>query len=696
MAERQSRRELLEVISQQKEQCAKYETRLKDVVRAYKGLAKEKETLEASLKAITAAVNEEKETEKQNTDTECETDTESIAESVSSDISSATSKPKVKLAALSNSLAAITAEKSQNEAKFLADKRKMRKERDELNLELEKLQKSEADLKVSLEENKSKLIIERHEREKDMNNNKLMVQELQKLLADERDIKETLSNELTELKSKIILLEDPSKSKHYESQVSKLKEELESAKMQIVKKEIQLKDQNVTEHKISRLRNEMNDLKQKHLEQLQNAESLREKAELRALDIQSQQEKRVGNLEARLQELSQSVGSYEKLRIEDQSALTTMREELEALSQENSVLARSASTEPQEEVEEVSNLKKIIEKVLKYKKILVDADGLYTENLEEIFMLPGQEDLKLKCNLLQEKLEHLNRDKSSPSKFEEFLSNSNQADQVNLLKSTVSDLKSKVAMLKQRNSDQEVDLKDKHLKLLEQRQQFDKEKDGLRLEYKKQLTAIRLEFQEHRERSLTLLDEKDGEIHKLREQIETSVEESFFTPDRSSRETSKSPQAIPRKISVDMLEFNKQQQEGSSGPPLHYVQELARKEVEIKELRAHQYQAETSLREIQLNMSTKEERYQDKIEELEDTVRKLERMTTVEGASQEYLKNVVLNYMLSTDIGSKNHMLKAIGAVLRLTPKEVKRVMDHNQAWWWRQNKVASSTPSKQ
>merc|ERR1712218_242159 len=103
-----------------------------------------------------------------------------------------------------------------------ADKRKMRKERDELNLELEKLQKSEADLKVSLEENKSKLIIERHEREKEMNNNKLMVQELQKLLADERDIKETLSNELTELKSKIILLEDPSKSKHYESQVSKL------------------------------------------------------------------------------------------------------------------------------------------------------------------------------------------------------------------------------------------------------------------------------------------------------------------------------------------------------------------------------------------------------------------------------------------------------------------------------------------
>ena len=46
------------------------------------------------------------------------------------------------------------------------------------------------------------------------------------------------------------------------------------------------------------------------------------------------------------------------------------------------------------------------------------------------------------------------------------------------------------------------------------------------------------------------------------------------------------------------------------------------------------------------NISLKEEKYQDRIEDLEDNVRRLERMTTGEGASQEYLKNVVLNYML--------------------------------------------------
>ena len=50
---------------------------------------------------------------------------------------------------------------------------------------------------------------------------------------------------------------------------------------------------------------------------------------------------------------------------------------------------------------------------------------------------------------------------------------------------------------------------------------------------------------------------------------------------------------------------------------------------------------------------------------------RLERMTTSEGANLEYLKNVVLTYMLSTDVSSKNHMLKAIGAVLKLSKSEV-------------------------
>ena len=61
---------------------------------------------------------------------------------------------------------------------------------------------------------------------------------------------------------------------------------------------------------------------------------------------------------------------------------------------------------------------------------------------------------------------------------------------------------------------------------------------------------------------------------------------------------------------------------------------------------------------------------------------RLKRLTTKEGSNLEYLKNVTLNYMLSSDLGSKEHMLKAIGAVLLFTKSEVRQVKDYNASWW--------------
>ncbi|XP_036432662.1 GRIP and coiled-coil domain-containing protein 1 [Colossoma macropomum] len=50
-----SKKELLETIEAQKKELLKYQTRFKDVVRAYKSLLKEKEALEASLKVLTVS-----------------------------------------------------------------------------------------------------------------------------------------------------------------------------------------------------------------------------------------------------------------------------------------------------------------------------------------------------------------------------------------------------------------------------------------------------------------------------------------------------------------------------------------------------------------------------------------------------------------------------------------------------------------
>ena len=445
-----------------------------------------------------------------------------------------------------------------------------------------------------------------------------MIQEMQKLVADERYGKDHLNSEIAELKSKLIILEDPSKNREAESKIIRLKDELESAKMKLIVKEKQIEEKTLTEQKIANLREEINQLKQKHYEQLKHAEAARENAELRALEIQSHQERRVVNLESRLQELSQSVCSYEKLRVDDQSVILSMQEELETLHHENSALARASSTEPTaEESEEKVNVGRIIEKVLSLKSFLLESDACDIDTLKEIFIMPEQEDLLAKVRQLEEKLakQERERSKTSPGKFEEFLSNSSQQDKIKSMKSMNEDLKTKVGLLKQKNFDLENNLKDKHLQLLELKQEHENEKDRLRKDAKKQLTSLRLDFQEHRERSLTLLQEKDEEIHKLRNQIELALEENFYSPERLVRERSTeksvSPlQAIPRKISVETMELSSLHQDGTSGPPLHYLQEISRKDVEIKELRNQQYQAEACLRELQLNISVKEEKYQ--------------------------------------------------------------------------------------
>ena len=121
--------------------------------------------------------------------------------------------------------------------------------------------------------------------------------------------------------------------------------------------------------------------------------------------------------------------------------------------------------------------------------------------------MPQQEDLQAKIKQLEEKITGMERERSktSPGKFEEFLSNSGQQEKIKSMKSLNEDLKTKVGLLKQKNFDLENSLKDKHLQLLEQKQEHEKEKDVLRKDGKKQLTSLRLDFQDHRERSLTLL-----------------------------------------------------------------------------------------------------------------------------------------------------------------------------------------------
>lgn len=55
-------------------------------------------------------------------------------------------------------------------------------------------------------------------------------------------------------------------------------------------------------------------------------------------------------------------------------------------------------------------------------------------------------------------------------------------------------------------------------------------------------------------------------------------------------------------------------------------------------------------------------------------ISRLERCKTREGANLEYLKNVILSYLSSTDKDGKKHMVNAIAAVLQFTSAEMKTI----------------------
>merc|ERR1712012_963826 len=114
---------------------------------------------------------------------------------------------------------------------------------------------------------------------------------------------------------------------------------------------------------------------------------------------------------------SQSVGNYEKLRQQDQVAMASMRDQIDHLSIENRELSRAATASPPVpfEMEEapLSN-EKAIEQVEKLKALLLERR---LDNLHAVFLLPGQENLAEKCQILQQRLD---ADKgTSPGRLEE-------------------------------------------------------------------------------------------------------------------------------------------------------------------------------------------------------------------------------------------------------------------------------------
>lgn len=492
----------------------RYETLLfVDVVAAYKGLLKEKEALEASLSALN--VPNEKKTEN---------DVEATAIPSPETPEPSTSNPdtdlKVQLGTLMNSLATLSAEKSRMEASFQADKKQMRHElqaKDKTIKDLnEKIKSLTIQHGLELEKSKSKLIVERHDREKEINDHMVMVRELQKLLSDERHLKDNLDMQLNDLKMQF------SRTDSSDIKVKELTTELEQTKRKLKEMKSMVKNQNVSINaesvgNVKQLQSEIQSIKKQHLTNLKTEQKRANLAEEVNRKMSAVHEERVATLEARLAELSATVGSYDRLRQIDQESIFKLKDKIAQFEITNVGDDGYDQTTTKVPIHEL-NVDLLIEEMLHLKKVLLveNAKLECPQDLSKIFSNTNDHS---DCIDEHRKIceEYTKCKKDLESAVEQSLVQRNH----------IKTLQDKIQVLNRNIDEQEEELKRKATdyanELRLERKKWKETNSLAEMDYRGKLAQLEQQLQKQRERSLVLLEEKEHEIKALKTSFEVLI-----------------------------------------------------------------------------------------------------------------------------------------------------------------------------
>lgn len=399
-----SKKELLETIESQKKQLLQYQARLKDVVRAYKSLLKEKEALEASVKVLSVsheadlglaggpppglllpdAVDDRCSTHSEDstgTATSLETTasltsikgefggeeargpappkseeasgSESGVSSSSgdgppgpADVDKRLQQLKTQLATLTSSLATVTQEKSRMEASYLADKKKMKQDLEDAGRKAEeergRLEGELKGLQEQIAETKARLITQQHDRAQEQSDHALMLRELQKLLQEERTQRQDLELRLEETREALAdRTYAADQMQGFELQTKQLNQEVEELKGELQA----LRDKkNQPDPRLQELQEEAICLKSHFQAQLQQEMRKTALVEDQLHRLSQVEEQRVASLENQISELSELLGTYEKAKHKDQLTIQKLKERILQLDLENKTLALAASS----------------------------------------------------------------------------------------------------------------------------------------------------------------------------------------------------------------------------------------------------------------------------------------------------------------------------------------------------------------
>lgn len=766
--EKKSRFELIKIVEAQKEQLGRYESRLRDVVRAYKNLLQEKEALEASVNVLTTSSNQtskshkkeaaEKETKDHpNEKAEDEKDSTSKAEGAKSPLHEESkdqdgcldhplavnedtvedanqSQPgkenspsaqaeleaqQEKVATLSASLATVMQQKSKMEASYQADKKKMMQEHEvkvrEYEEETEKMKSNIETLEEQLQELKLRMRHEQQAREEEQNNHVLMLRELQMLVSTERSAKEDLEQQLEDAKEQIMLTKrlPGNKTEEYQRQISQLQSELQQVQRRLKEAE---KAASQPSPLLIQLQSEMSKMKKEHAQAVIKEQKRANEAEERLRIITSLEECRVADLEVKLSELSEVVGNYEKLRLQDQQAIQKLKDRLQQLDVENETLTRQISIDEshtpdnEKEVgEDVTpeNLKKQVMKLKGLLKIALDSsdkpldlelEELSKSELESVFVSdPSHKVCQQQLRQLKEEFERYKVKTQALHKNKSFKELSEQIENMETLKSQNADLEKQLQEFKESSKMRELDQKKvitnlrDQLKLTDENHRLEKEESNA--VYKQKLEELERQVLNQRERTLALVAEKDSEIEMLRSRSPSaspstdagagrtafSYQRKFVEMTGTSQASLDSLQSTEADAAVHQLLSKPSGVSSSESTLVHYAQQQARREAESTAIRRQKNDLENALRDAEI----RGDKLMDQANVLKEEIRKLERDRSRETANLEYLKNIVLRFMMSTSYSVKQQMITAIATILEFSPKELIQVKKVQSGTWW-------------
>lgn len=617
-----SKQELISTITKQADQIKRYEGRLRDVVAAYKGLIKEKEALEISLKALN----------KTESPVEGGGGEESRDESVS---------------ALMLSLSTLTAEKSRMEEAFQADKKLTRdKYENQIAAMREETRTLVQQHLAEINNLKAKVAYEMQEREKERADHQAMMKELHLKLNSERKTKEKLEDKVVHSS------EAQASQAELEKRVRDLSSSLEAAQRRLQRAEARTVE---TPAHLVRLQQKLALLEQSHSVAIREEQIKAKRAEESARKICARQEERVALLESKLAELSETVGQYDLRRRLDQQLIQQLKDEVNGrlmdkiaanTNFEETTETSQKSETDNEKLADSEYLQTLIDKIhILKKELIAENDKLGSPiDISTVFKVQGYENVHLKC---REEYENLKVEFDVYKQQMKVRDAGSETDDVGDLKNEIALLKEKVETYKMVLEEEKQDKLDT-LKLYEEKikneQEYQKE---IVSDLKSRIVSLEKQVHTQRDRYAALLHEADNYIRARNERSRT--------------------------VSADEhAQFKDGMLTDVSAPPhmLHYAHELARKDLDISQLRKEKHIMEGQFRDCQREATIEKERFKEVIRTLKEEIDRLRRIQSREGANLEYLKNVVMAYLMSTDYAGRKHMLNAIAAVLHFTPNE--------------------------